>query len=93
MPVLYDECDKYRWTHRPREFQIKWHGRIDGKTRYPFRRMQIADFFTIADPVHLRMVHNALYQLQRRHSEAGPFRFTVRPVRGSPAVYVCRRVE
>jgi hypothetical protein len=56
--------------------------------------MEVADFFVITGEDRLKAVHNALYRIQRqRRARQEPFRFTVRPVRGSPDVYVCRRVE
>lgn len=94
MPRMYDRCDEYRWTHRPREFLVKWHADPQGRTRYPFRRMRVSDFFTITDKVQLKMVHNALYRVQRkRRALSEPFRFSVRPVQDAPDVYICRRVE
>jgi hypothetical protein len=44
--------------------------------------------------VQLKMVHNALYRVQRkRRALSEPFRFSVRPVQDAPDVYICRRVE
>jgi hypothetical protein len=56
--------------------------------------MRVADYFVITDPVRRKMVHNALYRIQRqRKALSEPFQFTVRPVEGAPDVYICRRVE
>jgi hypothetical protein len=94
VPIRYDDCDKYRWTHRPKEFKIKWNASPQGRTSYPFRKMRVADYFVITDPVRRKMVHNALYRIQRqRKALSEPFQFTVRPVEGAPDVYICRRVE
>lgn len=94
MPRKYDEQEKYRWTHRCKRFDIKWEGSPQGRTGYPFRKMGIADFFTIPGRDRLRKVHNALYRIQRqRRALQEPFTFTVRPVKGLPDVYICRRIE
>lgn len=94
MPLMYDDHDRYRWTHRQKNFLIRWNASPQGRTAYPFRKMEVADFFIITGEDRLKAVHNALYRIQRqRRALKEPFRFTVRPVRDAPDVYICRRVE
>lgn len=101
MPVRYDNGEKYRWTHRCREHMVDWGGMTNGGTRYPMHLMQVADFFVVTDPKRLEQLHGALYKWQKRvkeqieadKSDKKPPVFSVRPVRGMPDIYICRRVQ
>jgi hypothetical protein len=101
MPKKYDDGEKYRWTHRCKEHVVEWGGLPKGGTRYPMPFMQVADYFVISDPARLELVHNALYGWERRFREdqknsgstKPPPKFAVRPVKGLPDIYICRRIS
>lgn len=102
MPISFDPSERFRWTHRCKEFTVDWTDPEKGKTRYPLSKMQVGDFFVI-EPVGTRIVNakRAVFRWVCRTKAAWtklrpdkPYpKFTCRPSRDLPGMYVCRRVR
>lgn len=101
MPIRYDNGEKYRWTHRCKEHHVDWGGLPKGGTRYPLPLMQVGDFFVITDPLKMEQTRGALYRWEKRFREALAASksekavpvFSIRPVKGMPDIYICRRTH
>lgn len=59
-----------------------------GRTRYPFKKMIINDFFVIESLSSVTLVRSAIQSFHRRYPERG---FTVRQPLGVDGVWIVRR--
>lgn len=92
MPKQYDRPDRFRWTHRCQQIHMDWEAK---RLKYPFAQMQVGDFISVeGEPLSMRL-RNAMERWRRNPSYIGRMEkeFTIRPVKGLPDVYVCRRVK
>lgn len=104
MARAYDNGEKYRWTHRCKQFHVEWGALPKGGTHYPMEFMQVADFFELPGPEHIRRLKSRLCNWERKRreeleakgSKKQPPKFLIRPVKGTKGMtkkYICRRIQ